>query len=150
MRALLQRVSEASVGVGDETVGRIGLGWLILLGVAHADSESIADQLADKVAGLRCFEDADGKTNLAAADVGAQMLVVSQFTLYADTSRGRRPGFTNAAPPERAHQLVEHFIAALRTHGFHVETGRFGAYMQVALVNDGPFTIWLEHPLTSV
>src|SRR5262249_27535176 len=107
MRAVLQRVSRAQVDVAGEGKGRIGLGWLVLLGIGRGDTVALADQLADKVVGLRCFEDANGKTNLSAADVGAQMLVVSQFTLYADTSRGRRPGFTDAAPPELAHALVE-------------------------------------------
>ncbi len=144
MRALLQRVSEASVAVDGEVVGQIRRGWLVLLGVGHGDTDAVADGLADKVAGLRCFEDAQGKTNLSAADVGAEMLVVSQFTLYADTSRGRRPGFTNAAPPDEAARLVERFSDALRTRGFKVETGRFGAEMQVRLTNDGPFTIWLD------
>jgi D-tyrosyl-tRNA(Tyr) deacylase len=115
-----------------------------LLGVGHGDTAEIAAALADKAAGLRCFEDAQGKTNLAAADVGAAWLVVSQFTLYADTSRGRRPGFTGAAPPELAATLVDAFCAALRQRGFHVETGRFGAHMQVMLTNDGPFTILLD------
>ena len=144
MRALLQRVSEASVRVDGEVVGAIGAGWLVLLGVGHADSQAVADQLADKVALLRCFEDDQGKTNLSILDVGGQVLLVSQFTLYADTTRGRRPGFTNAAPPERANALVDHFGGALRRRGLHVEQGRFGAHMQVSLVNDGPFTIWLE------
>ncbi len=144
MRALLQRVGEASVDVDGEIVGRIGRGWLILLGVGRGDDEAVADAMVDKVAGLRCFEDAEGRTNLSAADVGAQMLVVSQFTLYADTSRGRRPGFTNAAPPDEAERLVERFSDALRSRGFEVQTGRFGAHMQVRLVNDGPFTIWLD------
>jgi D-tyrosyl-tRNA(Tyr) deacylase len=144
MRALLQRVSEARVVVDAETVGEIGLGWLVLLGVGHDDSEAVAVALADKAAGLRCFEDAQGKTNLAAADVGAAWLVVSQFTLYADTSRGRRPGFTNAAEPDLANPLVERFAARLRELGFQVEQGRFGAHMQVSLTNDGPFTIWLD------
>jgi D-tyrosyl-tRNA(Tyr) deacylase len=144
MRALLQRVSRAEVAVDDQTVGQIGQGWLILLGVGHADTPAIADALADKAAGLRCFEDADGKTNLSAADVQAEFLVVSQFTLYADTSRGRRPGFTNAAPPELAERLVQRFCHALTQRGFRVAQGQFGAHMQVHLVNDGPFTIWLE------
>jgi len=144
MRAVLQRVSEASVAVGAETLGRIGLGWLILLGVGHADSQATADALADKVAGLRCFEDAAGKTNLSIKDVGGAVLVVSQFTLYADTSRGRRPGFTAAALPEQASALVDYFAEALRIHALPVEQGRFGAHMQVTLTNDGPFTIWLE------
>ena len=144
MRALLQRVREARVSVGGEIVGQIGLGWLVLLGVGHADTESVADALADKAAGLRCFEDAQGKTNLAAADVRAAWLVVSQFTLYADTTRGRRPGFTNAAPPQQAEALVERFGARLRQLGFPVERGQFGAHMQVTLTNDGPFTMWLD------
>jgi D-tyrosyl-tRNA(Tyr) deacylase len=152
MRALLQRVGQAAVEVDGQAIGQIGRGWLVLLGVGHADTEATAVTLADKAAGLRCFEDALGKTNLSAADVGAQWLVVSQFTLYADVSRGRRPGFTDAAPPAQAEALVERFIARLRELGFHVEMGSFGAHMQVSLTNDGPFTIWLDtadrQPLT--
>jgi len=144
MRALLQRVTEAAVAVDGETIGRIARGWLVLLGVGRDDTEAVAATLAEKVALLRCFEDDQGKTNLSATDVGAEFLVVSQFTLYADTSRGRRPGFTNAAPPDDARRLVDHFVAALRERGFRVETGRFGAHMAVSLVNDGPFTIWLD------
>jgi D-aminoacyl-tRNA deacylase len=144
MRALLQRVSQAEVEVGGVPVGSIGHGWLVLLGAGHGDTREIAERLADKIAGLRCFEDAQGKTNLSAADVRAEFLVVSQFTLYADTTRGRRPGFSAAAPPEQANALVEHFVEALRGRGFRVQTGRFGAHMKVSLVNDGPFTIWLE------
>jgi D-aminoacyl-tRNA deacylase len=144
VRALLQRVSRASVEVDDEVVGAISAGWLVLLGVGHADSQAIADQMAEKVALLRCFEDEQGKTNLSILDVGGQVLLVSQFTLYADLSRGRRPGFTNAAPPDQADALVDYFGQALRRRGLHVEQGRFGAHMQVSLVNDGPFTIWLE------
>jgi D-tyrosyl-tRNA(Tyr) deacylase len=144
MRAVLQRVSEARVEMAGEIIGSIGRGWLVLLGVGHGDDEATALALADKAAGLRCFEDAAGKTNLSAADVGAEWLVVSQFTLYADTSRGRRPGFTNAAPPELAEALVARFGARLSALGFHVERGRFGAHMQVELSNDGPFTLWLE------
>jgi D-tyrosyl-tRNA(Tyr) deacylase len=144
MRALLQRVTRASVNVDAETIGQISDGWLILLGVGHTDTPATAQQLAEKVAYLRCFEDAEGKTNRSILDTGGAVLVVSQFTLYADTSRGRRPGFTNAAPPERATQLVDEFAAALRQLGPHVEQGRFGAHMQVSLTNDGPFTIWLE------
>lgn len=147
MRALLQRVTQARVDVDGATVGEIGAGWLILLGVGHDDTQLIADQLAEKVALLRCFEDANGKTNLSIADVGGQVLVVSQFTLYADLTRGRRPGFTNAAPPDVANHLVDSFGAALRRRGLHVEQGQFGAHMQVSLVNDGPFTIWLEASL---
>jgi D-tyrosyl-tRNA(Tyr) deacylase len=141
---LLQRVTQARVEVTGETVGQIADGWLVLLGVGHADTPAIAEQLAEKVAYLRCFEDADGKTNRSILDTGGSVLVVSQFTLYADTSRGRRPGFTNAAAPEPANALVEVFADALRRFGPHVEQGRFGAEMQVALVNNGPFTIWLD------
>ena len=144
MRALLQRVTQATVVVDGQAVGQIGHGWLVLLGVGHGDTSAIASALADKVAGLRCFEDAEGKTNLSIRDVGGAVLLVSQFTLYADTSRGRRPGFTNAAPPELANSLVDHFAATLSNHGLPVETGRFAAHMQVSLVNDGPFTIWLD------
>jgi D-aminoacyl-tRNA deacylase len=144
MRALLQRVTEARVDVDGRTVGQIGRGWLMLLGVGHGDSSASAEQLADKVAPLRCFEDAQGKTNLSILDVGGEVLLVSQFTLYADLSRGRRPGFTNAAPPDEANRLVDAVGAALRRRGLKVEQGEFGAHMQVSLVNDGPFTIWLE------
>jgi D-aminoacyl-tRNA deacylase len=144
VRAVLQRVSEARVVVDRETIGSIGLGWLVLLGVGHGDTEATAVGLADKAAGLRCFEDTNGKTNLSAADVGAAWLLVSQFTLFADVTRGRRPGFTGAAPPAQAKALVERFGARLREQGFQVEQGRFGAHMQVSLVNDGPFTILLE------
>jgi len=144
VRALLQRVTRASVDVDGQTVGEIGHGWLALLGVGHGDTAALGDQLADKIAQLRCFEDADGKTNLSILDVGGQVLLVSQFTLYADTSRGRRPGFTYAAPPDEANALVDHVADALRQRGLHVATGQFGAHMQVSLVNDGPFTIWLD------
>jgi D-tyrosyl-tRNA(Tyr) deacylase len=144
MRAVLQRVRQARVTVDDEVVGEIEGGWLVLLGVGHGDTEATTLALADKAAGLRCFEDAEGRTNLSAADVGAEWLVVSQFTLLADLSRGRRPGFTNAAPPDLANPLVESFAARLREQGFNVATGRFGAHMQVNLVNDGPFTIVLD------
>ncbi len=144
MRAVLQRVTEAGVEVDGTTIGQIGRGWLVLLGVGHADNEATAVTLADKAAGLRCFEDAQGKTNLSAADVGAAWLVVSQFTLYADVTRGRRPGFTAAAPPEQANAVVQRFGARLRELGFVVEQGQFGAHMRVSLVNDGPFTIWLD------
>src|SRR5262249_54305515 len=120
VRALLQRVTHAQVDVEGKTLGQIGRGWLVLLGVGHGDTSAVAVGLAEKAAGLRCFEDADGKTNLSAADVGAEWLVVSQFTLYADTSRGRRPGFTYAAPPSLADPLVSQFAARLRELGFSV------------------------------
>ena len=144
MRALLQRVSQAHVEVDGNIVGQIGVGWLVLLGVGHADTTAIADQLAERIALLRCFEDADGKTNLSIVDVGGEVLLVSQFTLYADLSRGRRPGFTNAAPPDAANALVDYFGDVLRQRGLEVAQGQFGAHMQVSLVNDGPFTIWLD------
>jgi D-aminoacyl-tRNA deacylase len=144
VRALLQRVNQASVEVDGQRVGEIGLGWLILLGIGRGDSEALADALADKVVGLRCFEDVQGKTNLSIADAGGAVLLVSQFTLYADTSRGRRPGFSYAAPPDEANVLVDCFGEAVRRRGVHVEQGRFGAHMRVSLVNDGPFTIWLD------
>jgi D-tyrosyl-tRNA(Tyr) deacylase len=144
MRAVLQRVIDAHVSVDDALVGQIGRGWLVLLGVGHEDADATAVALADKAAGLRCFEDANGKTNLSAADVNAEWLVVSQFTLLADVTRGRRPGFTNAAPPELASVLVDRFAARLREQGFTVAGGQFGAHMRVSLVNDGPFTIVLD------
>jgi D-tyrosyl-tRNA(Tyr) deacylase len=144
LRALLQRVSRASVDVDGQCVGEIRLGWLVLLGVGRGDTEAIADGLADKIVGLRCFEDAQGKTNLSILDAGGAVLLVSQFTLYADTSRGRRPGFSYAAPPDEANVLVEYFGEAVRRRGLHVEQGRFGAHMRVSLVNDGPFSIWLD------
>ncbi len=124
-------------------IGAIGLGWMILLGVGRDDNAAIAAKLVDKVVGLRAFEDAEGKTNLSAADVNAEFLVVSQFTLYADLSRGRRPGFAYAAPPELAEPLVQHFAELLRARGFRVATGQFGANMDVELTNQGPFTLVL-------
>ena len=144
MRALLQRVSRASVTVKGAIVGEIGLGYLVLLGVTHADTTAEADWLANKIAGLRLFEDSDGKMNLALADVGGAVLVVSQFTLYGDARKGRRPSFTDAADPALAEPLVNYFASALRGHGLDVATGVFGAMMDVALVNDGPVTLMLE------
>ena len=139
----MQRVKRARVLVDGEEIGACGLGWMILLGIGREDGEATAAKLVDKIVGLRAFEDAEGKTNLSATDVGAQFLVVSQFTLYADLSRGRRPGFGYAAPPEMAEPLVQRFAALLRERGFQVETGRFGAEMDVELTNRGPFTIVL-------
>jgi D-tyrosyl-tRNA(Tyr) deacylase len=144
VRALLQRTSGASVRVGDETIGRIGAGLVILLGVGPDDDEPTADALARRVTELRIFDDEDGRTNRSLLDVGGGVLVVSQFTLYADTRRGRRPGFTGAAAAELAERLYLRFAAALRELGVEVATGRFGAVMEVELVNDGPFTIWLD------
>jgi D-tyrosyl-tRNA(Tyr) deacylase len=129
--------------VGDEVVGQIGAGWAILLGVGPGDDEAVVAKLVDQVIGLRAFDDKSGKMNLSAADVGAEFLVVSQFTLYADLSRGRRPGFTGAAPPAVAAPLVERFAEMVRERGFRVETGRFGALMDVELTNNGPVTIVL-------
>ncbi|HEX6656158.1 MAG TPA: D-aminoacyl-tRNA deacylase [Candidatus Limnocylindria bacterium] len=144
MRLVVQRVSTASVRVGGETVGEIGPGALVLVGVAQGDTGDLADRLAGKLAGLRYFPDGEGRTNVTIADVGGSFLVVSQFTLYADLRRGRRPGFTDAALPDVARPLVERFVAGLRQLGHHVETGRFGAEMDVELVNDGPFTLLLD------
>jgi D-tyrosyl-tRNA(Tyr) deacylase len=145
VRALLQRVSRAEVRVDDEPVASIGAGLVVLLGVGHADDERVADGLARRVAELRIFEDDGGRTNRSLLDVDGDALVVSQFTLYADTSRGRRPGFTEAADPSRAEGLYLRFAEALRGAGVRrVEVGRFGATMAVELVNDGPFTIWLD------
>ena len=144
MRALLQRVREARVSVEDETVGAIDRGFLVLLGVTHEDGEEQARWLANKIAGLRIFEDEAGKMNLSLLDVGGSVLVVSQFTLYGDARKGRRPSFTAAAPPEQAEPLVVYFAQQLREHGLIVESGAFGAMMQVELVNDGPVTLLLE------
>jgi D-tyrosyl-tRNA(Tyr) deacylase len=144
LRALLQRVSQAHVSIDGQIVGAIGRGWVILLGVAPSDNSEIARKLAEKVAHLRCFEDDQGKMNRSALDVRAGLLVVSQFTLYADTSRGRRPSFVGAAPPEVADPLVNQFCGELRSFGLTVETGRFGANMLVSIDNDGPVTIWLD------
>ena len=140
MRAVLTRVSNASVSVGGRVIGAIGKGFLVLLGVHVDDTEADADRIADRICGLRVFEDADGKMNVSPADAGAEILIISQFTLYADT-RSRRPGFTQAARPDTAVPLYERVIAQCRDRGFHVETGEFGADMQVASVNDGPVTI---------
>lgn len=144
MRALIQRVRESSVTVAGETVGVIGVGLCVFVGVGPGDGEAEAVLLARKTAALRLFEDADGKTNLAVTDVGGAVLVVSQFTLYADVRRGRRPGFTRAAAPAHAEPLVARFMALLCGYGLTVAGGEFGAHMVVAIVNDGPFTIWLD------
>jgi D-tyrosyl-tRNA(Tyr) deacylase len=144
MRALLQRVSRAEVRAGNEVVGLIGPGLVVLLGVGPADDETAADALARQVAELRIFRDDEGRTNRSLLDVVGGALVVSQFTLFADTRRGRRPGFTGAAPPEQAERLYLRFAEALRSMGIEVATGMFGAEMAVELVNDGPFTIWLD------
>ena len=144
MRALVQRVSRASVRVDGEVVGAIDNGFLVLLGVGPTDDEALAERMADKVRKLRVFEDDAGRMNRALLDVGGGCLVVSQFTLYGDARSGNRPGFTNAAPPERADGLYRHFVEALRGAGVPVATGRFGEEMQVELVNRGPVTLWLD------
>ena len=144
MRVLLQRVSRAEVRVGERVTGRVGRGFLLLVGLTHADGEEQLQWMAEKVVGLRLFGDAEGKLNLALADVGGSLLVVSQFTLYGDAAKGRRPSFVDAARPEQAIPLYERFVALLRERGVTVETGEFGAEMQVELVNDGPVTLWLE------
>ena len=144
MRALIQRVREASVTVAGQEVGRIGPGLLVLLGVGHADTDADIAYLAPKIAHLRIFEDAEGKMNRSLLDVGGGVLLVSQFTLYADTRKGRRPSFTGAAPPAQAAALVDACAAALRALGLPVAQGIFQAEMQVALVNDGPVTIWID------
>jgi len=144
MRAILQRVSKASVTVEGQVISSIGPGLLILLGVGHGDGEEQAAFLADKVANLRIFEDEAGKTNLSILDVKGEAIVVSQFTLYADTRKGRRPSFTDAALPGVAAPLVERFVELLRAQGVPTQTGQFGAHMQVEIHNNGPVTIWLE------
>ncbi len=144
MRALLQRVSKASVTVNGQTISSIGNGLLILLGVGHGDHEEQAKFLAEKIANLRIFEDEQGKTNLSILDVKGEAIVVSQFTLYADTLKGRRPSFTDAALPDVAEPLVNRFIELLRGYGVPTQTGKFGAHMEVEIHNDGPVTIWLE------
>lgn len=144
MRALLQRVCEAEVTVDGEPVGRCGAGLLILVCAMQGDTEAEAERLAAKVSKLRIFRDAEGRMNRSILDTGGGALVISQFTLAADTSRGNRPGFSAAAAPEEGARLYEHFAASLATLGVQVETGRFGAEMRVSLVNDGPVTIWME------
>jgi D-tyrosyl-tRNA(Tyr) deacylase len=144
MRALLQRVSRASVRIEGQTISSIGKGLLILLGVGHGDGEEQAKFLAEKSANLRIFEDDQGKINLSILDVGGEAIVVSQFTLYADTHKGRRPSFIDAALPDVAEPLVGRFAELLRGHGVPTQTGKFGAQMEVEIHNDGPVTIWLE------
>lgn len=144
MRALLQRVSSASVTVDGRIIGQIKRGFVILLGVTHSDTTAEADWLANKIAGLRLFEDDADKMNLALADVDGSVLVVSQFTLYGDARKGKRPSFTAAARPEQAEPLVDYFCEQLRQVGFTVATGQFGAMMQVTIHNDGPVTMMLE------
>lgn len=144
MRAVVQRVSRAKVTVNGEISGEIGPGLLVLLGVGAGDSRADADYLADKTIGLRIFEDPGGKMNLSVVDIGGAVLAVSQFTLYGDVRRGRRPSFDAAAPPESARELYEYFVEKIRAAGLRCETGRFQEMMQVELVNEGPVTILLD------
>jgi D-tyrosyl-tRNA(Tyr) deacylase len=144
VRAVVQRVSRAAVSVEGAPVATIGPGFLVLLGVTHSDGRAEADWLARKIAGLRVFEDDAGKMNLGLADIGGAVLVVSQFTLYGNARKGRRPSFTDAARPEQAEPLIEYFVEQLRAHGLSVGTGQFRAVMAVSLVNDGPVTLWLD------
>ena len=144
MRAVVQRVSRAQVIVGDEIVGKIGAGLFVLLGVAKADTKTDADYLAGKILGLRIFEDENGKMNLPIAETGGAVLAVSQFTLYGDVRKGKRPSFDEAAPPQLANELYEYFVKKIRDAGVVCETGRFQAMMRVELVNDGPVTILLD------
>jgi len=144
MRVVIQRVTEASVTVDNQVVGKIGSGLLVLLGIGTDDQLATATLLAEKIANMRIFADDEGRFNRSALDVGGAALVVSQFTLYADTRRGRRPSFAAAAPPEIAMPLVDAFVAALRARGMTVATGIFGAHMHVALLNDGPVTLVLD------
>jgi len=148
MRAVVQRVSRARVTVNDWTSGEIGLGLLVLLGVAHEDTEGDATYLAEKIAGLRIFEDEDGKMNRSVQDAGGSVLAISQFTLYGDVRRGKRPSFDGAAPPEHARRLYEFFVGRIQAAGLRCETGRFQEMMQVELVNEGPVTILLDSAKT--
>ncbi|HEY7096254.1 MAG TPA: D-aminoacyl-tRNA deacylase [Terriglobales bacterium] len=144
MRAVIQRVSRAQVSVDGSVIGRIGPGLLVLLGVGQGDAEAQADYLVEKIAGLRIFSDENGKMNLSVSDIRGDVLVVSQFTLFGDVRRGKRPSFDDAAPPALAEQLYQYFVDALRARGLRCETGRFQASMQLELVNDGPVTILLD------
>ena len=144
MRMVIQRVTSASVTVDGQVIGEIGKGFLVLLGVQEADSEEIADKMVDKMCRLRIFEDENGKTNRALADVGGELLVVSQFTLYADCRKGNRPSFIKAGPPDMADRLYQYVLEKCRGYAGKVESGSFGAHMEVKLVNDGPITVVLD------
>jgi D-aminoacyl-tRNA deacylase len=144
MRTVIQRVLRAQVSVGEEIVGKIGPGLLVLLGIAKSDTQADADYLASKILGLRIFDDENGTMNLSVADTHGSVLVVSQFTLYGDLRKGKRPSFDQAAPPQVANDLYEYFVGKIRESSIHCETGRFQAMMQVELVNDGPVTILLD------
>lgn len=149
MKFLVQRVSQASVVIDGKTKGRISRGFLVLIGVCSSDTEQIADLYIRKLLGLRIFEDSEGKTNLSLKDVNGELMLVSQFTLYADCREGNRPSFTKAGDPEHAKQLYDYVVGKCREAGYTVQTGEFGADMTVSLVNDGPFTIMLDENLTS-
>lgn len=144
MKLVVQRVKQAEVKVKGNSVGKIEKGFLILLGVTHEDAKENVDKLVKKVCGLRVFEDQNGKMNLSIKDIGGELLIVSQFTLYADTKKGNRPSFVKAAAPEKANELYEYFISECKKNGIKVETGEFGTHMEVSLVNDGPVTIIME------
>ena len=144
MRFVIQRVTRSSVSVDGTTIGKIGKGFLVLIGISQEDTQETADRLVKKMTGLRIFEDENGKTNLSLADVGGELLLISQFTLYANCKKGNRPSFTEAGSPEKANALYEYIIQACREKVPVVETGSFGAEMEVSLVNDGPFTILLD------
>ncbi len=146
MRSLIQRVSKASVTVDGEVVGEIGAGLLVLVGVGHDDTSADVRWLADKLVGLRVFDDDAGKMNLSVQDIGGAMLVVSQFTLWGDARKGRRPSYIGAAPPEMANRLYQEIVAAIADRGVPVATGRFQQHMKVSPVNDGPVTLWIESP----
>ena len=144
MKAVIQRVKNASVEIDGEIVGEIGQGLLVFLGVGNEDNEKIAEKMVDKISGMRIFEDENGKTNLSSGDIGAEILVISQFTLYANCRKGNRPSFIEAAPPQMANDLYEYVVGLLREKFKKTETGVFGADMKVSLLNDGPFTIVLD------
>lgn len=149
MKAILQRVTGASVSVAGDELSRIGRGWLVLLGVAVGDGSADAAYIADKIMGLRCFTDSDGKMNLSVKDIGGELLVISQFTLYGDCRKGRRPSFSAAARPAEAEALYEEVITRLEASGLTIGRGRFGADMQVELINDGPVTLIVDSPSAS-
>ena len=144
MRFLVQRVTEASVSVEGRVIGSIGQGFLVFVGVCHTDTKEIADKMIKKLIGLRIFEDENGKINLDMKSLGAQMLIISQFTLYADCRKGNRPSFTNAGAPDMAKEIYQYIIDECRKEISIVEEGRFGAEMKVSLLNDGPFSVWLD------
>lgn len=147
MRIVIQRVTEASVSVDEKICGRINKGFLIFLGISDSDDEAVAEKLADKISKLRIFEDENGKTNLSVKDTGGEMLIISQFTLYADCRKGNRPSFTNAGAPDKAERLYEYFVSLMKEKDIKTECGVFGADMQVSLKNDGPFTVVLDSDL---